>query len=169
MSVYQVTTSMITFYTGQYRTIADLFKRSIHEIACTHYTQEQIHAWAPVPIDYEHWRYRCAFKRPFVYLVQEAVAGFIELDHDGHIDCHYVHPDFTRRGIATSLLHHVVDIALKMSLPRLYVEASHLIKPLYLKNGFQCVRANQVVRRGVTLENWIMERTFSAEERVNLS
>lgn len=154
---------MITYYTGDYQTLADLFWHSVHELAGTDYTPEQIHAWAPTPIDYSYWRYRCELKRPFIFKLDQTVAGFIELDPDGQIDCHYVHPKFTRRGVATALLLHVVDIATQVKLPRLYVAASHLIKPLYLKQQFVCLRSNQVLRRGVVLENWIMERSLHTD------
>lgn len=153
---------MITYYSGEYKELADLFTRSVHELASQEYTFEQLCAWACEPVDYLYWKYRCELKRPFLYKVDESVAGFIELDPDGHIDCHYVHPNFTRQGIGTALLLHVMDIAQHLSLPRLYVEASHLIKPLYLKQGFICLSANQVIRNGVPLENWIMEKNLAS-------
>jgi putative acetyltransferase len=154
---------MITYYCGEHKALADLFTRSVHELARQEYSTEQLYAWAPEPVDYLYWKYRCELKRPFLYKVGKSVAGFIELDPDGHIDCHYVHPDFTRQGIGSALLLHVIDIAQHLSLPRLYVEASHLIKPLYLKQGFICLRTNQVIRNGVQLENWIMEKILASE------
>lgn len=150
---------MITTYAGQSDQIAEIFDRAVHEIASTMYPPEQIAAWAPRPIDYERWRTRCNEKQPFVYLDGERVCGFLELDPDGHIDCHYVHPEFHRRGIGGALLEHAIGIATESRWPRLYVEASHIAKGLYLKHQFRVVRPNRVERRGVTLENWIMERT----------
>ncbi|TWT62531.1 GNAT family N-acetyltransferase [Rubinisphaera italica] len=148
---------MIQHYAGQSNEIAELFYRSIHEIACSAYSEDQLNAWAPYPIDYDRWKYRCELKRPFLYVIEEQIAGFIELDPDGHIDCHYVHPNFTRRGVATALLNHVMEIALQLEFDRLFVEASHVIRPLYEKQGFTVVKANQVERHGIVLENWIME------------
>lgn len=149
---------MINHYSGQYQEIAQLFFHSVREIASSQYSQEQVEAWAPAPIDFDKWYYRCEWKRPFVYLMNGEVAGFLELDHDGHIDCHYVHPQYTRRGIARALLRHVIALAQHQKVEKLFVEASHLIKPLYLQEGFQCIRLNHVSRNNVILENWIMER-----------
>lgn len=150
---------MIQYYNGQFRAVADIFHGAIHQTAAACYTPEQIHAWAPVPIDYDYWRARCELKRPFLCLHDDGtICGFIELDSDGHIDCHYTHPDFNRKGIGATLLRHVIQIAADLSLPRLYVEASQLAKGLYLRHGFDIVRPNQVTRNGVALENWIMER-----------
>jgi putative acetyltransferase len=151
---------MVTYYTGQSRPIAEIFYRAIHELAIVAYSPEQVEAWAPTPVNYDHWRWRCEMKRPFVYLVKAQVRGFIELDPDGHIDCHYVHPEFNRQGIGAALLQHALEVARHMGRPTAYVEASHIAKGLYLKNGFEVVRPNEVTCRGVTLQNWIMEKSL---------
>ena len=155
---------MIQYYRGQSRAVADIFHRAIHQTASAAYTPEQIQAWAPLPINYDYWRARCELKRPFLWVDEDGtVGGFLELDSDGHIDCHYTHPDFNRRGIGSALLRHAIQIATELALPRLYVEASHLAKGLYLKHGFAVVRANEVTRNGATLQNWIMERRTAGQ------
>lgn len=151
---------MIEHYGGQFRAVAEIFSGAIHQVAKSAYTLEEIAAWAPMPIDYEHWRVRCEFKRPFLFVEDGHILGFIELDSDGHIDCHYVHPDYNRQGIGGALLEHAIAVATSFGVNRLHVEASHIAKGLYLKHGFQTVQANKVRRLGVTLANWIMERTI---------
>lgn len=153
---------MITYYAGQSDAVADVFTEAVHRLAGSHYTPEQIAAWAPRPVDYGAWRNRCELKRPFLFVRDGIVCGFLELDPDGHIDCHYVHPDHHRRGIGTALLRHAIDVAESMRLPRLYVEASHLAKGLYLQHGFRVVSPHEVGRRGVRIENWQMERALEA-------
>ena len=154
---------MIDYYAGEYREVAELFSRSVHEMASQMYSDDQVNAWAPVPVNYAWWQARCELKRPFLFRQARMIAGFMEFDNDGHIDCHYTHPEFTRKGVAGMLLSHIVSIAEALSMPRLYVEASHLIKPLYVKHGFQCLRLNHVAKGSVTIENWIMERNFTQQ------
>lgn len=150
---------MITYYNGQSAAVANIFYAAVHETAIEHYSPEQINAWAPLPIDYDYWRHKCELKRPFLYVDGDAICGFIEFDPDGHIDCHYIAPEFSRQGVGGKLLLHVLNMADSLQLPRVYVEASHLAKGLYLKHGFRVVRPNQAERGGVVIENWIMERT----------
>ncbi|MGV2831669.1 GNAT family N-acetyltransferase [Myxosarcina sp. GI1(2024)] len=152
---------MIQYYNGQFKAVADVFHAAVHETAASSYTQEQVDAWAPTPNSYDHWRARCELKRPFLYTLSEQVVGFIELDSDGHIDCHYVHPEYNRMGIGTTLLLHVIKIATDLQLNRLYVEASHTAKGLYLKHGFNTLSPNQVSIGNVVLENWLMERAIA--------
>lgn len=149
---------LITYYSGQYKDVANVFYDAVHNLAKTAYSQEQLDAWAPKPLNYAYWRQRCEWKRPFVCLLQGKVVGFIELDTDGHIDCHYVHSAFAGRGVGAGLLSKVLEVADGMGLEKLYVEASHLAKGLYEKFGFVVVRENVVERRGVRMRNWGMER-----------
>ena len=149
---------MIRFYQGESRELAELFVAAVHQTAAACYEPEQLNAWAPLPIDYPYWDARCALKRPFIYEVDEAIAGFIEFDPDGHIDCHYVHPHFNRRGIGGALLRHVLNLGARLQMPRIYVEASHVARGLYEKHEFEVVCQNEVERRGVILHNWTMQR-----------
>jgi putative acetyltransferase len=136
--------------------IADLFYMSVHAIDSLIYSEEQKNAWAPSPIDYVAWGKRLELKRPYLLLIDDQVAGFIELEPDGHIDCAYVSPLFQRKGVATALLNHVVCIAKKLDLEQLYVEASIIAKPLFEKFGFLMQHENKVVRNNIVLVNFTM-------------
>jgi putative acetyltransferase len=149
---------MIRIYQhGDHPAIAEVFTRAIHEIACAVYTPEQCLAWSERVPNVEHWQKRCELKRPFVAVVDDTIAGFLELDPDGHIDCAYVNPDFQRRGIMTRLVAHAVHTAFAANLARVYVEASICARPLFEKAGFNLLRANVVRIKGVELINYSME------------
>lgn len=140
------------------RQIADLHHDSVHGAAHTHYSPEQLEAWAPTPPDYGWWEGRLAGKQPFVALQDSQVLGFIELDDDGHIDCLYTHRDFQRRGVATRLYLHAEGEARKSGMSRLFVEASLLARPFFEKHGFRVLKQNRVLRHGVALTNFSMEK-----------
>lgn len=142
---------------GDHVGVAEAFTRAIHEIACESYTAEQCAAWADRRPNPEHWRRRCERKRPFIAEVEGHVAGFVELDPDGHLDCLYVSPDFARRGVATALVRHAVDRAWYAGAARMYVEASHCLRPLLEREGFVVVAEQSVDVRGVALTNFRME------------
>ena len=97
-------------------------------------------------------------KKPFLAIVGDRVAGFMELESDGHIDCAYTHPDFQRIGIASKLLDKLVTEAVKINITRLYVEASLIAKPFFESRGFSCIKENQIERKGVRLVNFTMEK-----------
>ena len=149
---------MIRIYQhGDHCSIAEIFSRAVHEIACKDYSPEQCHVWSGIEPNPDHWEKRCELNSPFVAVVDSQIAGFLELDTDGHIDCAYINPDFKRRGIMTSLLRHAVDTAFRMSLSRIYVEASICIKPLLEQEGFKVISDTGVDIAGVHLQNYKME------------
>lgn len=140
------------------REIADLFHQSVHAIDSSVYTPEQKEAWAPTPVDYALWSERLNTKKPFIAIRNSRVAGFIELDADGHIDCLYTHPDFQGMGVATTLYEHLLAEARLRSIKRLSVEASHIARSFFEHRGFSVVKKNEVQRNGVSLVNFAMEK-----------
>ena len=83
--------------------IADIYHTTIHTINIADYDDAQVHAWAPLPVDYAAWRERLARKRPLLAMDGDAVVGFAELEDGGHIDCFYVHKDHQRRGVPLTI------------------------------------------------------------------
>ncbi|AMV16696.1 GNAT family N-acetyltransferase [Planctomyces sp. SH-PL14] len=146
------------FQHGDHRAVAEIFTSAVHEIASQVYTPEQCLAWSAREVNYEHWRKRCELKRPFLGIVDGEVAGFLELDPDGHIDCAYVNPRFQRRGVVTELVQHAVTTCLDLGIARVYVEASICAKPMFEKLGFETTSEDFVRIRDIELLNYRMEK-----------
>ncbi|MBW0148029.1 GNAT family N-acetyltransferase [Marinobacter arenosus] len=144
--------------------IADLFHWAVHAISPSVYSPKQKEAWAPTPPNYEAWAERLAAKKPLVAIVDHRVAGFMELDADGHIDCAYTHPEFQRTGVASALYAQVLRDAKARHLERLFVEASVVARPFFEHRGFAVIRQNEVERNGVALVNFAMEKPLRAIE-----
>lgn len=146
------------YQSGDHRAIAEIFTAAVHEIASRDYTEEQCLAWADRTVNFEHWEKRCAVKQPFVAVVDGEIAGFLELEADGHIDCAYINPTHQRQGIMTRLVKHAVEVCAARGTGRVYVEASICARPMFEKAGFTVLRENRVNMKGVELLNYVMER-----------
>jgi putative acetyltransferase len=146
---------------GDEKDIAEIFVRAIHEVARAFYSEEQCLAWSDKEPNVEHWRERCAWKRPWISVMDGRVAGFLELDADGHIDCAYTHPKFQRRGVISGLVRHAEQIAMEAGLERLYVEASLVARPMFEKLGFVVLAENLAERKGITLINYRMQKPLT--------
>ncbi|QDV74454.1 GNAT family N-acetyltransferase [Botrimarina mediterranea] len=142
---------------GDHEAIAEVFTRAIHEIASQRYTTRQCEAWSGRKPNPEHWRQRCDTKQPLVYVVDGQVAGFLELDPDGHIDCLFVHPAHGRRGIASALVRRAIETCVAKGLPLVYVEASLCARPLFEAMRFVTLRENVVRIGDEKLVNFSME------------
>jgi putative acetyltransferase len=80
------------------------------------------------------------------------------LEANGHIDCFYCHSKYQKKGIGSKLLSYIENTAKLQRIKRLYTEASITAKPFFEKKGFSVVTEQQVERRGVWLQNYVMEK-----------
>ena len=140
------------------QSLADIFYDSIHQVAVEHYSPAQVNAWAPLPRQYADWQQRFAAKPPFVAELAGVIVGFMTLEHNGHIDWTYTHHAYQRQGIASALYRHLEAEARRQDIARLFVEASHLARPFFDKQGFSVIRQNEVPIRGQVLVNWHMHK-----------
>jgi putative acetyltransferase len=144
--------------------LTSLFRASVREVAARDYSPTQVLAWAPDAIDEKRFGQKCETKDTWIAEVDGRIAGFSDLEPDGHVDMLYVHPDFQRRGVARALLQHIEKLARNDRMPRLYTEASITARPVFEAMGFYIVSPQTVTIRGATLTNYRMEKPLGTPE-----
>ena len=142
--------------------LTNLFRSSVREIASRDYTAAQIRSWAPDEIDAVQFGRRCEAKSTWVAELEGRIAGFSDLEPDGHIDMLYVHPNFVRLGLARAMLEHIEGTAQINGLRRLYTEASLTARPIFEVMGFRMVVPQTVTIRGESMTNYRMEKRLHA-------
>lgn len=144
------------YRTGDLAAIAALFYESVHTLCRGDYTKEQLDAWATGSIDEEAWD--ASFRAHHTLVAEEngVLLGFVDMAEDGYLDRLYVHPAHTRKGVAIALVN-----ALEAACPaaQFTTHASMTARPFFEKRGYRVEQEQQVVRRGVTLTNFIMKKT----------
>ena len=84
------------------------------------------------------------------------LAGFGDLDPAaGYLDRLYVGRAFQRRGVASALCDALEGAARSHPIT---THASRTARPFFERRGYRVIRAQQVERRGVQLENFVMEK-----------
>jgi len=144
--------------------IGRIFHDAIFQLAKDDYSPAQLEAWAGPSVDPDRWKRRCLEKNPFVNEVDGKVAGFIELDPDGHIDCTYVDPAHAGRGVMSQLMDAVKEEAARQQMGGLAAEVSITARGFFERHGFVWVRDNIANVRGVSMVNYIMECRLNAEQ-----
>ncbi len=136
------------------RAAAELFFDTVHTVNAADYTPEQLLAWAPRNMDTEAWA--ASFRDRFCLVAVEdgCLAGFADIAADGYLDRLYVAASCQRRGVATALC----DRLERAAGGRVYTFASVTARPFFEKRGYVTLRPNEVIRRGVTLTNFLMEK-----------
>ncbi|MGX7001013.1 GNAT family N-acetyltransferase [Caballeronia sp. KNU42] len=140
--------------------VIGVFLRSVREVASRDYDAGQIAAWAQV--DRDVWSRRRLDRPTWVALLDDVIAGFIDLESSGHIDMLFVDPSSQRKGVASALLDTVEHAARGQQLALLDTDASITARPFFEEHGFQVVRSQDVALRGERLTNFRMEKCLIA-------
>ena len=144
------------------RELAELFYVTVHTVNAGDYTAEQLDAWADGAPDLEEWGRTLLAKTALVAVEGETLAGFGDMDRSGYLDRLYVHRDFQRRGIASALCD-ALEAAVEAE--RIVTHASITARPFFEKRGYRTLRERRVLRHGVPLTNYHMEkRRFPAAQ-----
>lgn len=138
--------------------IARLFHETVREVNLGDYSSNQVQAWAPDDIHFRNWLEVCSSRFTYVADDQGVIAGFGELEADGHIDCFYCHKNYQRCGIGSQIYQAIEAKAVELSISRLFTEASITAKPFFQRQGFSVIKEQQVTRRGETFINYAMEK-----------
>jgi putative acetyltransferase len=163
--VDNVRTVKVTIRTYELRDaadVADVFYRSVREVALSDYTAEQVKAWAPGRWDAEHEHRRSGDGRLVLVAADESghVVAFIDLEPDGHIDRLFCAPEAAGRGVASRLYDAIEAAARAQGIARLFTEASELARRFFERKGFTVLERQDMILRGMPIYNYRMAKAL---------
>lgn len=139
-----------------------VFEQSVRTNCRKDYTPAQIDAWVN-RASVERWKELFASDLQF-FMAEETeyfqIVGFTSFNRQGYLHSMFVLPSFTRKGIATLLLHFVEDFAYRNTLPSLFAEVSLTARPFFEKQGFIVEQEQLVEVNGVGMTNFRMRKSF---------
>ncbi|NJK60285.1 MAG: GNAT family N-acetyltransferase [Oscillatoriales cyanobacterium SM2_1_8] len=138
--------------------IAQLFHETVRKVNVRDYSSNQVRAWAPDDIHFRDWVEVCSNRFTYVADDEGVIAGFGELEPNGHIDCFYCHKTYQRCGVGRQIYRAIEAKAVELSVSRLFIESSITAKPFFQRMGFSVVKEQKVIRRGATFINYAMEK-----------
>jgi putative acetyltransferase len=142
--------------------LADLFEQSVRAIAPTHYTAEQVEAWASTPQNRD--RFETFILGAITFVAEDpttqTLLGFGSVHSTGYLSALYVSPVCTRQGIGSRLLTTLINIAQTQNADSLFTEASEFSRPLFSRFGFVVYDTEDVARNGVQFRRYLMQRTL---------
>ena len=89
-----------------------------------------------------------------------ALAGFANLGEDGYFDCLYVSSQMQGRGVATALADAMERRAAQQGASRMVSDVSITARPFFEHRGYRVVQEQTVVRHGVAMTNYHMEKVL---------
>lgn len=134
---------------------AELFFQTVHAVNAKDYSKEQLDVWATGDMDLKQWDGSFCAHYAVVAVEDGKIVGFGDIDGNGYLDRLYVHKDFQRRGIATAICG---ELEGAVTADRIVTHSSITAKPFFEQRGFRTVKEQQVIRRGIALTNFVMEK-----------
>lgn len=132
-----------------------LFYETVHAVCGGDYSPRELDAWAPGPPREENWDPGLLAHRTLVAEENGEILGFGDMDETGYLDRLYVHKDHQREGVATALCN---GLEQSCKARPFVTHASITARGFFEKRGYRVLRRQQVLRRGVALTNFIMEK-----------
>ena len=137
--------------------LAELFYQTVHTVNARDYTKEQLDAWADGKVDLEKWDQSFSGHDTVIALVDDVIAGFGDIDRSGYLDRLYVHKDYQRQKVASAICD-MLEKAVEAN--RITTHASVTARAFFEQRGYKVMKEQQVVRDGVSLTNYVMEKTL---------
>lgn len=138
--------------------MAELFYHTVHTINKKDYTQEQLEVWADGNMDLIKWN--LSFLENNTLLIEEKgrIVGFGDMDATGYLDRLYVHKDYQGKGIATTILKTLENQVERKQINCFTTYTSITAKPFFTKMGYHIKKENIVIKKGISLKNYQMEK-----------
>ncbi len=111
--------------------------RAVREIANSHYTSEEVAAWARLR-EPEHYAESIREKEFYIAEENGVIVGFGTLNQmQSEIEAVYVSPEVVRRGVGKAILQKLEERARDLSIKSLKMNASLNAVPFYKSAGYE--------------------------------
>lgn len=135
--------------------LAEPFYQTVHSVNAKDYTQEQLDAWATGEVDLRAWDMAFRTHKTIIAMKNGEIVGFGDMDETGYLDRLYVHKDHQGQGVASAICDELERFAAGKTIT---THASITAKPFFQHRGYCVVRKQEVIRHGVALTNFVMEK-----------
>ena len=144
------------FCTGDEADLSRVFQSSIRELVSLNYTTEQIEAWVGATLNFELWVGRIRELKPFVVEIDGVIGAYADLQLDGYIDHFFVAGMYSRQGLGSLLMSHIIENAIAKGITTLTAEVSLNAQNFFTRFGFAVVEQRSRNIQGITLSNVLM-------------
>lgn len=142
-------------------TIIQLFSDTIGVVNAKDYSAEQIRVWKGGASKKEKWLKKISEQYFLIAEIDNMLAGFGSITHDGYLDFMYVSKDHQGRGVASEIYNSLEKFVVKKRIDKIVSDVSITAKPFFEKQGFELLQEQQVAIDGVKLRNYKMQKPLT--------
>lgn len=141
------------YISSDIKEIAELFYQTVHNINAKDYTEKQLNVWATGNINLSTWNESFLKHITYIAIKNNIIVGFGDIDETGYLDRLHVHKEYQRQRIASALCDE-----LEKEFEKIMTHASINAKPFFLSRGNKVIKEQQVIKNGIFLTNYLMEK-----------
>lgn len=142
--------------------MAELFCQTVFAVNTKDYTNEQLHAWTD-HLDLEKWNQSFLKNHTIIAIEDDQLVGFGDLDFTGYLDHLYVHKNYQHQGIASAICDYLEQLYDGKTIT---THASITAQPFFKQRGYKTVKKQHVIRNGIVLENYVMQKQFNQSDAI---
>ncbi|MGN0339054.1 MAG: GNAT family N-acetyltransferase [Lachnospira sp.] len=135
--------------------LAELFYQTVHNVNAKDYTKEQLDVWATGNENLDEWDKTFLEHFTIVAIKNDNIVGFGDIDETGYLDRLFVHKDYQRQGIASAICD---ELEQRVNANKIITHASITAKTFFEQRGYRVIKGQQVIRNGISLTNYVMEK-----------
>jgi putative acetyltransferase len=140
--------------------ILALFYDTVHTVNSRDYDKEQVEGWAPVLPNKARWAEKLKSSFSLVARKEDQILCFGELSQQGMVESLYVHKDFQRQKLASSVLILLEKRAKELDFGSIRAEVSITAKPFFENQGFEVIEVLENIYKGKIFRNYLMEKAL---------
>lgn len=141
-----------------------MFADTISTICKDDYSPEQIKIWASLKENTQRWVDKLTTQYFVVAELNNEIVGYASLEDNNHLDFLYIHKDFQRQGIASTLYLQIEKEAIKRKAAILNSDVSKTAKRFFEKKGFKIIVSQTNVIKDVEIINYKMTKVLPQPE-----
>ena len=134
---------------------AEEAKQILISISKGDYNQAQISAWTSSIENKERWKNKIETQYFIVVKLNDKIVGFGSLEQN-YIDFLYVNHNYLRKGLASLIFEDLKKGAENLGFTQLTTHSSKTALSFFKSKGFQIIKENKVVKKGVEITNFEM-------------
>lgn len=133
-----------------------LFSHTVRTVNSKDYDSKQIEAWVDPQRTLAQWQKSFDQKKTVVAVLSSQIIGFADMDKMGYLDRLYVDASYIGAGVGRKLVEYLEGWAKAQGISTLETHASITAKPFFKHLGYQVIKKQTVICRGVAMENFVM-------------
>lgn len=146
------------YITSDCEQLAKLFFQTVHSINAKDYTKEQLDVWATGNVDLNEWDESFEKHHTVIATDNDKIVGFGDIDSSGYLDRLFIHKNHQNEGIATAICD---ELESSVNGKKVITHSSITAKSFFEKRGYKVKKEQTVVRKGISLTNFIMEKEMN--------